>query len=178
MPTLKTGICTSPDRFTDARGFTLAELTVVVFIIALISLLTLPLLGRVGNADLKAAGRQLAGSVKYLYNEAAMQRLTHRLSFDLDAAVISSLRQEDSGEWVPLPGRRGHITLPGSVRLKNVEVMGKGLFSAGTVSMDIFPVGWLEETVLHLEDGPAKMTVRFSPLTGTAEFYDGHREFR
>ncbi len=178
MPTLKTGICNNPDRLADARGFTLAELTVVVFIIALISLLTLPLLGRVGNADLRSAGRNLAGSVKYLYNEAALQRLTHRMSFDLDAGAISSLRQEVSGEWVPLPGRRARITLPGSVRLKNVEVVGKGLFSSGTVSMDIFSVGWLEETVLHLEDGAGKMTLRFSPLTGSAEFYDGHREFR
>ncbi|UWZ78519.1 pilus assembly FimT family protein [Geoalkalibacter halelectricus] len=178
MPTLRAGICNKILRpATDARGFTLIELGIVVLILALMSVMTVPLLGRVGDADLKSAGRKLAGTVKYLYNEAALQGLTHRLTFDLDANDISSLRQETSGEWISLPGRRARAQLPGSVRISNVIVFGKGNFSSGTVSMDIYPVGWLEEAVLHLQDGSRKMTVRFSPLTGTAEFFDDHLEF-
>ncbi|SDM67349.1 general secretion pathway protein H [Geoalkalibacter ferrihydriticus] len=179
MPILRTGtsnniLC----RLGNARGFTLIELGIVVLILALMSVLTVPLLGRVGDAELKSAGRKIAGTVKYLYNEAALQGLTHRMTFDLDGTTIATQRQELNGEWTALPGRYGRAALPGSVRIKNVEVFGKGSFSSGAVSMDIYPVGWLEEAVLHLEDGLGKMTVRFSPLTGTAEFYDDHREFR
>lgn len=178
MPTLRTGTCNNRMRLSDRQGFTLIELAVVVLIISLMSLLIVPLLGRAGNADLKSASRKLAGTVKYLYNEAALQGQIHRLTFDLDEDSILLFRQEANGEWTALPGRRAQSTLPGSVNLKLVEVVGKGMFTSGQASMDVFPVGWLEQSILHLEDGSAKMTVRFSPLTGTAEFFDGHREFR
>jgi general secretion pathway protein H len=159
------------------RGFTLVELTVVLFIIALSVSLTLPLLGKVGEADLHAAGRRLAGTIKYLYNEAVLEKTTYRLIFDLDHAAYRAERQESDGEWSEMPGRMGGRELPGSVVLKQIAINGRGSFTSGEVSMQIYPVGWLDETVLYLQDDKYQRTLRISALTGTTEFYDGHREF-
>lgn len=163
----------------DQRGFTLAELAIVVLLIALMSALSIPLLGNVSDADLNAAGRRLAGSVKYLYNESALEGRPFRLQFDLDNNLISAQQQRlENGEWEEVTGRFKPAKLPRSVQMHRVKVEGSGSVTSGTTEMIIHPVGWLDETTLHLVDGKKKMTVWFSPLTGTAEFYEGHRESR
>lgn len=159
------------------QGFTLIELTVVLFVIALTVSLTLPLLGKVGDGDLHTAGRRLAGTVKYLYNEAVLEKSLYRLTFDLDHGSYRAERQNADGEWSELPGRMGERELPGSVALKRISINGRGSFTSGRVSMQIYPAGWLDETVLYLQDGKYRQTLRVSSLTGTTEFYDGFREF-
>jgi general secretion pathway protein H len=153
MPTCRAG------RSNSQRGFTLAELAVVVFIIALFAALTVPSLTGFGERDLSTAARRLAGTIKYLYNEAALERLPHRVVSELEGTVAG----------------RG---LPGDVRFKDIYVTGRGSFSNGTVTIEVFPVGWVEETVLHLIDGEEELTLRIAPLTGTTEVYEGYRDFR
>jgi general secretion pathway protein H len=159
-------------------GFTLVELAIVLFIISLTFSIALPLLGKVSDADLHAAGRRLAGTIKYVYNEAILEKTVYRLTYDLEHAVYRAERQEAGGEWTDLPGKMGgEKTLPGSVSIARIAINGRGSFTSGTISMQIYPVGWLDETVLYLQDGKYKQTLRISALTGTTEFYDGHRDF-
>ncbi|MEJ2688971.1 MAG: prepilin-type N-terminal cleavage/methylation domain-containing protein [Deltaproteobacteria bacterium] len=159
------------------RGFTLVELSIVLFIIALAVTLTLPLLGKVGDGDLHSAGRRLAGTIKYLYNEAVLEKTTYRLIFDLDHASYKVERQDANGEWSELPGRMGAIKLPGSVEIKRIAINGRGSFTTGEISIQIYPAGWLDEAALYLQDGKYRQTLRISALTGTTEFYDGFRDF-
>jgi len=168
----------SPIITSNKRGFTLVELAVVIFILALTASLTMPLLGNVGDAGLHSAGRRLAGTIKYLYNEAVLEKKIYRLTFDLDHAVYRAERQDAGGEWSALPGRMGgEKKMPGSVVIKQISINGRGSFTSGQVSMQIYPAGWLDEMLLYLQDGKYEQTLRVSALTGTTEFYDGHREF-
>jgi general secretion pathway protein H len=46
------------------------------------------------------------------------------------------------------------------------------------VTTVIHPVGWLEETVIHLKDEKGRtLTLRLMPFTGSTEIYEGYREF-
>jgi competence protein ComGC len=159
------------------RGFTLVELAVITFIIGLMLSLVVPLLGKPGDADLRTSGRRLAGTIKYLYNQAVLDKLNHRLTFDLDHGFYRVTRQEENGEWKPLPDRRWEAGLPGAVIIKKIWIKGRGSFTSGEVAVQIYPEGWLDETVLHLQEGKYKLTLRLSPLTGKTEFYEGHRDF-
>lgn len=172
MPTCRAG------RSNNQRGFTLAELAIIVFIIALFAALTVPSLTGFGERDLHTAARRLAGTIKYLYNEAALEGLTHRLVFDLDTSGYTAGRIEQNRELSTLEGTGGGRELPGDVRFKDIYVNGRGSFSEGNVTIEIFPVGWIEEAVLHLIDGEEELTLRIAPLTGTTEVYEGYRDFR
>ncbi len=172
MPTCRAGISN------NQHGFTLAELAVIVFIIALFAALAVPSLTGFGERDLSTAARRLAGTVKYLYNEAALEGLAHRVVFDIDKSGYAARRLEENGELVEVKGTGAGRSLPGDVRFKDIQVAGRGSFSSGTVTVEIFPVGWVEETVLHLIDNEEELTLRIAPLTGTTEVYEGYRDFR
>ena len=52
------------------------------------------------------------------------------------------------------------------------------VFTAGEVTVRIYPAGWIEETSVHLEGEPGNaMTLHVMPLTGTSEIFEGYKEF-
>jgi general secretion pathway protein H len=68
-----------------ARGFTLVELLVVVSVIALIAGLAAPAVGTITGANARKAAGELAGSMRFLYDTAALRHTTCRMALDLDA---------------------------------------------------------------------------------------------
>jgi prepilin-type N-terminal cleavage/methylation domain-containing protein len=159
-------------------GFTLIELTVVVLLIALFSALVVPMLTGFGENGLDASARQLAGTVKYLYNESALTGRPYRLVFNLEEATFGARRLEADGELVEVSGTGRMQRLKGDVRFRDVAIAGRGTFSSGEVTAEILPIGWLEETVIHLDAGNDRMlTLRLMPFTGTTEIFEGYREF-
>jgi general secretion pathway protein H len=153
-------------------GFTLIELVVVVALLAMFSFISLPLLMNREDGGERRVLRRLAGTVKQLYNEATLTRDRHLLTFDLDRNSISAFRLRDSDgliEKQPIGEERSLKPL----QLKQVEVVGKGNFRQGQVSIAIFPLGWMEQTrlVLAADKGAVKI-LEFSPLTGSTKISD------
>jgi len=172
MPTSTAG------NWNRESGFTLIELTIVVLLLGLFSLLVVPRLPWVGEDGLKSSARRIAGTVKYFFNEAALSGRPHRLEYNLEEGTFRVRRIEADGEVVDLTGTGREQHLKGRVRFKDIIIPSRGTFSLGEVSTEIQPVGWLEETVVHLEEeGGRTMTLRIMPYTGTTEVFDGYREF-
>lgn len=159
-------------------GFTLVELSLVVLIIGLFSLLTVPIFAGWGEGSLQSSARRLAGTVKYLYNESALQKQEFRLVFDLDKGTYRARVLEADGQLAEVGGIGRARQLKGEVRFQDVAVAGHGKFTSGEVTTVIHPVGWLEETVVHLKDEKGRaLTLRLMPFTGSTEIYEGYREF-
>src|SRR5712692_4028505 len=80
------GILTLRDhpRSRCARGFTLLELAIVMFIMGLVMLIAMPYFGGFQGSQLKSEARRLASRTNYLYEEAGAQKVLLRLTFDLD----------------------------------------------------------------------------------------------
>lgn len=157
-------------------GFTLIELTVVIVLIGLFMLFSLPLFG-VGASHLDSSARRLAGTVKYLFNEAALTGREHRLTFDIDRGSYHARILEADGELVAAEEQGREAALQGATRFRSIRVAGRGTFTGGQVTVRFDPVGWLEETVIVLAEDHEQLTLRFMPLTGSSEIYSGHREF-
>lgn len=168
---------TSTAGTSNNAGFTLIELTIVVALLGLFTLISLPLLSNFGESELERAARRLAAVTRNLFNEAALTGKEHRLVFDRPAASYRALVRETSGELVAA-GRSEREHLPAGVRIDAIMQPGQGASGGSEVIARIYPVGWMQETVLHLNDAAGeRMTIRLLPFTGTTEVYAGYREF-
>ena len=183
MPTSTAGILTEAPttqgrRRSDQRGFTLVELAIVVVLLALVAGLTLPLLSSWGQDDLLGAARRLAGTVRYLYNEAALTRNEHRLIFNLDDGSYQAKMLDRDGELKPVEGAASGRNLPGAVRFEDIVITSRGRFTSGEVTTLFHPSGWLDETVIHLKnDADRQLSLRFNPLTGAMDLVEGYERF-
>ena len=160
------------------RGFTLIELMVVLFLIALFSALVIPRLPDLDAGGPARGARRIAGMTKFLYNEAALSGREHCLLFDLDANALRPRTLSASREVVAVKGLAEETTLPAGVKLLDVAVAGQEKVSSGTTTMAIAPSGWLPQTIIHLESSNRQiLTIRLLSYTGSAEVYEGYREF-
>jgi len=71
-------------RTAAQRGFTLVELMIVVGVIALATAAVVPALSSVTGANARSAAGDLAGSLRYLFDTAALRHATCRMALDLD----------------------------------------------------------------------------------------------
>ena len=170
MPTLRAGISTD-------KGFTLIELTLVIALLGLLLGLVIPKLPAIGENRLDATARRIAGTVRHLYNEAALSGLEHRLAFNLDRNSLGGRRLERDGELTTVTGSGRDHSLSSSVDIVDVSIPGRNRISSGEVFSRIFPVGWMEETVIHLKSDSRTLTLHLQPLTGTTDIYEGYKEF-
>lgn len=166
-------------RSRPSGGFTLVEIVVVVALISLFMVFSIPLFGNVGTSSLDSSARRLSGTIKYLYNEAALSGLQYRLIYDLDQGSYRAQILAADGRLVDAEDQGRQARLKGTVRFEDVQLPGRGKYSMGQVTARIDPSGWIEETIIHLDDGQGKkLTLRVMPLTGTTEIFQGYREFR
>jgi prepilin-type N-terminal cleavage/methylation domain-containing protein len=167
----------------SARGFTLLELAVVMFIMGLMLTIALPYLGGYRSAELKSESRRLAGRATYLYDLAAAQKVVYQLVFDLDANGYSVARLDPyqiqpsaaASTFVPDNGAgKAPILLGDVVRIRDVTVEGVGTYTRGHVACQFYPAGYVDATVVHLVDASGSvMTLEFTPLTGQVVIGNG-----
>ena len=73
----------------------------------------------------------------------------------------------------------GNATLKDGVSFSDISLPGRGTFTSGEVTVRIHPTGWLEETIIHLQDSNKNaLTLRVNPLTGSSEIFAGYRDFQ
>ena len=71
-------------RATTQRGLTLIEVVVVLSLVGVLLLAAVPSVRAVMGVDLKSASRELAASMRYVYDEASVRNVVMRLAYDLD----------------------------------------------------------------------------------------------
>jgi general secretion pathway protein H len=69
------------------RGFTLVELLIVLAVIALLAALAIPGMEAITGANARKAAGELAGSMRALFDTAALRHATCRMALDLEKRV-------------------------------------------------------------------------------------------
>jgi prepilin-type N-terminal cleavage/methylation domain-containing protein len=159
-------------------GFTLLELAVVIFIMGLMLSIAMPYLGGFRQAALKSQARRLAGRANYMFDEATGHKLVLRLIFDLDNNGYAAAKLDPYAVqpvFAPDTSVSEHpVMMPADIRIRDVTIEGIGTVSRGVVSTNFYPEGYVDATVVHLDDVSGDvMTLEFSPLTGQVAIISG-----
>lgn len=159
-------------------GFTLLELAVVIFIMGLMLTLALPYLGGFREAALKSQARRLAGRATYMFDEATGHKLVLRLIFDLDNNGYAAAQLDPYAVkpvFAPDTTMSNRpVMMPAAIRIRDVTIEGIGTVNRGVVATNFYPEGYVDATVVHLEDASGDvMTLEFSPLTGQVAIVSG-----
>ncbi len=157
---------------TNRQGFTLVELLVVIVLLSLVSFISLPLFTNQGDGDERLILRRVAGTVKQLYNEATLTRDEYLLTFDFNRNSLLVFRLRSSSGTVEKESFGRELMLA-PLRMKKVDIKGRGTFHTGQVSVRIFPLGWMEQTSLLVrKENGTELQLEFSPLTGSITIDD------
>jgi general secretion pathway protein H len=161
------------------KGFTLLELTVVLFIIGLLVAAVVPRFGDITGTRLNASARHLAAMVRYLSGEAALRNRPYRLNYDLDKQtywVSFLVTHQDRAEFTPDASPLARpVQLPPTVAFADIQTPGVGRVRTGLIATHFLPHGYADPTVIHLRDQRARMvTILIPPLTGEARIYEGY----
>jgi prepilin-type N-terminal cleavage/methylation domain-containing protein len=161
-------------------GFTLIELSVVLFVIAIVSAIAVPYFRDVTGVRVAATAKRLASTSRFLFEEAAFQGTTYALNFDLERQRWFVTRFDPtSGRFVADESLLARaVTLPEDVRFADVASPSLGKLSAGLVPSYFYPEGFADPAVIHLVDARSHAyTIRIDPIRGAGEIFDGYRDF-
>ncbi len=162
------------------KGFTLIELLVVIFIVGAFFLVAVPKLKDMTDVNIKSAARNLTGTIKYLYNEAAFKKNIYRLVFDIEGGeywVEVLQNNEYIAHTDPWLKRR---KLPVGVYFRDIITeRSDGTRGIGEEQEFILflPTGYVEPAVIYLETESDKYyTIATKPYTGGTRVYDDYVE--
>ncbi|MFQ5456103.1 MAG: Tfp pilus assembly protein FimT/FimU [Nitrospirota bacterium] len=174
MRILKAGI------LSKEGGFTLIELTLVIFILTIMVLVTFPRYKNISSSNMKRTVRHLTGAVKHIYNESVVTKMEYRLNYDLsNEKYWVTVKTENNGiiEYVMadnlLPKK---ISLPRGMELKDVITLNNGKVTEGEAWTTFFPMGRLDPTTIHLGSKDKIYTLVINPLTGKIKVYNEYLE--
>lgn len=161
-------------------GFTLIELIIVIFIIGLISAIAYPQYKILSRANLRETSMKLAGTIRYLYARAIMDKKYWRLAIDLDQNQIWSERLDKSPDgagltFIPTTTRgMKKIILPKGVEFRDVEVSGRNLRTNGIEYINFSPYGGVDKASIHLKHHEEEwvFTLATKPFTGRVAIFD------
>ncbi len=140
-------------------GYTLLELAVVVFIIALVTSIVFPAFYSSANR-VQTDARKTASLLRYLNDSAISAKETYPLKFDLREAELS---------WKGPDGEKSEKVKS----LAGVNLQSQGELTEGEVTVFFTPIGIGEYMALHLREKDKEMTVSINPVSGRVKISDG-----
>ena len=157
------------------KGFTLAELVVVLVLMAIIFSITLPRVTDIGKSErIKTTARRLAGMAQEAYSQAAVHSQPWFLVLDLKEQrgylAESPPDEENEGDRV---GR--YFRPERGIKIQDVTHPTQGQITTGRATFVFWPQGMSEPGTIHLiSDSGDKMTVFLRPYLGKTEIKEGH----
>jgi prepilin-type N-terminal cleavage/methylation domain-containing protein len=159
-------------------GFTLLELIIVVALIGLLLVVSVPALrDSLVNDPLKSGARKLIGYIGGVRDKAVREQQAYLVYFDLDENRIWHLPEKDAGTEEKEIPEQGVLQLPADVELRDVWMRSTGSISRGIPELWVSRQGYLDQTVLHLEnsDGDA-LSLVVSTFLPDIEVREGYYE--
>ena len=159
------------------EGFTLIELSVVIFLIGIIFFTAMPRLGNfLFQTDLKSVARSLKASVHFLRSKSILTHKNTVLHFDLDKGIYwgtYETRDKKSEISIDIKLLISPKKLPEGIKFLDALNINSPKKKGGLLSSTFNSKGVIEETVLHLTDRNERiLTIIINAYTGRFMLYD------
>ena len=159
-------------------GFTLIELSIVIFIAGLMLSITVPVVRETLLHDnLKTASRKLVATITWLRNESVSEYKDNVLLFDLEK---ERYWYETSGMYESelLEVRDQATTLPEDVRILDIDIYGSEKKVEGEIGIKFSRKGYVGYTLIHLADkSDRKFTLVIEPFLKKVEIMEDYLNF-
>ncbi len=157
---------------TAGSGYTLIELSVVVFLIALMLSLSVPRIRDTLFADnLKAATRRLAGASRELKNEAIREHVDYILHLDISAPGFWTYSADTTAEKLAEIRKRA-VRFADGVTISGFIRPGQEKINEGDVEIRFHREGYIEPAVVYLTEGERSFTIVFHPFLDRVTVYE------
>ncbi len=155
-------------------GFTLIELMVVMFLIAMTLGLVAPkIFSGLFSDEVKDSTRMIAGLLAEARNKALISRESHYLFFDFQRQTFWFTADANASQSLEgLDDDAGHPLEP--VRLIDFQDNTGKTLNQGIVKIEFFPSGLVRPLLIHLSDDEAdtRKTIRVKPFNHRLKIYD------
>jgi len=173
----------SPRHRAGQAGFTLLELGLVLLIIGVMLAIVVPQFGDRSRAELLSTSRKLASAFRYLRQEAIFNGRPYRLMFDMDNQLIFVAVGDNTGLENAFSrdsdNAVGKIRLEEPIAITDVNLpFVAGKVAEGTVWTTFYPDGYVDVTVVHIDNGQDVYTLYVSnPFTGQVNLLPNYLEY-
>ena len=155
-----------------SKGFTLVELSVVVFLIGLMLSIAVPKVrDTMLNNGLKTAVNRLTGMARELRSDAVRNQVDYILRLDLDSNLIwthsADMTPEAKDEM-----RKRAFKLPEDVNILDVCRFGKEKVTDGETLIRFSRKDYMNPAVVHLAQKDQYFTLVFEPFLNSVRTYD------
>jgi prepilin-type N-terminal cleavage/methylation domain-containing protein len=147
-------------------GFTLIELIVVIIIMSVLLVFAMPrFAGFIFTDDMDTVIRALVLKAGSLKNRAVRDQKFYVLNIDLDNNRFWITDESMVDEETLQGAVKQSYTLPGDVRIMDVEFPGKERTMNGIAEIFFYKKGYSDQAVIHIEgDDERKMSVLIEPF--------------
>ena len=161
-----------PNNLSSYKGFTLIELSVVVFLIGLMLLIAVPKVRDTMLSDgLKTTVNHLAGTARELRSDAVRNQVDYILHLDLDNNLIWTYSADMTPEARDEMKKRA-FRLPEDVNILDVCRFGKEKITDGEALIMFSRKAYMHPAVVHLAQKDRRFTLVFEPFLSSVRTYD------
>lgn len=159
------------------QGYTLIELTLVIMLVGLMMGLSVPKIRSLLIADnLKSSTLRIIGLINELRSDAVRENRLYFLHVNMGSNLIwvgfEGMSQEESEL-----AQKNAFSLSQDVNIVDVWRMDKGKEVDGEVIVRISRKGYLEYSIIHLEDDDGReFSIVLQPFLGNIKSYDRYVE--
>ncbi|MBN1828104.1 MAG: prepilin-type N-terminal cleavage/methylation domain-containing protein [Deltaproteobacteria bacterium] len=158
----------------NRKGFTLIEITVVLFLLVILLSLSLPRVrGVLFDDDIETATAHLGRAVRTLRNDALLNQVDQYLYLDIAEGKIWRGAADLSPEKLDEKKERAY-RLPGAVRIADVVTTEK--MTSGIAAILFSRDRYAQPAVIHLVRQNRHRTLVVHPFIRSIDCYDDYRE--
>ncbi len=161
-----------------SEGFTLLEVTIVIFLAGLFLSITVPVVREALLHDnLKTASRTLVATIIKVRDESVNEYLDHTLFFDIEKGEYW-YEKDGMDEAETLTAKDQAKTLPEDVRILDIDQYGSEKKTDNEQSIRFSRKGYMRYSLIHLGDkGERKFTLVLEPFLGKIKIMEDYLSF-